>query len=522
MVLPLLNGWEDDSARTTALRDMTLPARPMLRSPLGTVDLRSPDTQANAFRLIVPQVAWTYNAAIPQSANDGGMWAGKGSNLYAMTGIIASRGRWLVVLAPEITLSSNRFFDYVPLYIVPPDRRPSNPFNSPFHGGPATIDLPFRFGEESVVQTSFGQSSIALSLGPVRASLSTENHWWGPGVRNAILLSNNASGFPHLGLASARPVSTRAGFFEWRWMVGGLSESQYYDTVAANDLRSFSAAAVTWTPWAAPGLSLGLARAVYAPVSRWLGVPARLFDVLTSVGRPNDLPASDTTRRRGRDQLVSVFARLRLPADGAEVYGEWARSAEPKSLRDLLADPAHSQGYTVGLRWLGVNRGSGTLSGALSLEAELTNLEVGGSVTRRPTSSFYLSRAVEQGYTHRGQVIGAAIGPGGSSQWLAADWVGRGWKAGVTAQRVRWENDAYFDFVPRITPPDNAWCQHDVTLAPGVRASVETSIGRLGATATAGKRYNMFFTHALYCPSTGVGREESAASLSVSYTIRPR
>ncbi len=522
IVLPLLGGGDEDSSRAAGMRDGANAQPSLLRSPLSSLARHAPEGNTHRFALIAPRISGTYNAAIPQVANDGGMWAGKGANLSAMGGFVASRGRWLVVVAPEIFMSANRVFAGIPDYIVPPPQRPSNRFNSPFHGGPATIDLPYRFGDEQSVSFTLGQSSASVTLGAVRAALGTENHWWGPGVRNALLLSNNAQGFPHMAFGSARPHATRAGRFEWRWLIGGLSESGYYDADASNDVRSFSAAALDWSPAAAPRLNIGLARAVFAPVSGWSSVPLRILDVLADVGNPNERPTGDSTRKRGRDQLFSAFARLRLPSDGAEAYGEWARSSQPKSLRDLLTDPAHSQGYTVGMRWLGPRRGDGKHAGALSVEAELTNLEVGGSATRRATSSFYVSRAVEQGYTNRGEIIGAGIGPGGSSQWVALDWISTRWQAGVNLNRVRWENDAYFDFIPRIAENlDNAWCQHDVTFAPGARASVATRYGRLSARATSGRRYNMFFEHALFCPSTGLGREASAGSLSLSYSVRP-
>jgi hypothetical protein len=200
------------------------------------------------------------------------------------------------------------------------------------------------------------------------------------------------------------------------------------------------------------------------------------------------------------------------------VYAEWARSAQPKSLRDLFQDPSHSQGYTVGLQWVGEPSLRGGAS--LRVQGELTNLEVGGSSTRRNVESFYLSRAVPQGYTHRGQIIGAAIGPGASSQWAALDWLAPRFEAGVFLQRIRWENDAYFRFIPPIAEDaNNAWCQHDVTISPGVRGALDTRLGRWTLSATGGRRYNTFFVHALYCPSSE-GRHESARSLSLGFSAR--
>jgi hypothetical protein len=43
----------------------------------------------------------------------------------------------------------------------------------------------------------WGQSSIRLTFGPASIGLSNENIWWGPGIRNSLIMSNNAPGFKH-------------------------------------------------------------------------------------------------------------------------------------------------------------------------------------------------------------------------------------------------------------------------------------------------------------------------------------
>ena len=61
---------------------------------------------------------------------------------------------------------------------------------------------------------------------------------------------------------------------------------------------------------------------------------------------------------------------------------------------------------------------------ALRLQAEHTYLEKSATSRDRPVGVYYTSRAVLQGYTHDGRVLGAAIGPGASSHWLAVDYFG--------------------------------------------------------------------------------------------------
>ena len=56
----------------------------------------------------------------------------------------------------------------------------------------------------------------------------------------------------------------------------------------------------------------------------------------------------------------------------------------------------------------------------------------------------YTHSLVRQGYTHRGQILGAAIGPGGQSQYLGIDRYTNTGRWGVFIERVRFNDDYYF------------------------------------------------------------------------------
>jgi hypothetical protein len=63
-------------------------------------------------------------------------------------------------------------------------------------------------------------------------------------------------------------------------------------------------------------------------------------------------------------------------------------------------------------------------------------------------------------------VIGAATGPGSSSQWISGDLFAPGWTAGLIGGRIRWEDEAYY-----FQTSGNTGRSHDVSLYGGVRAS---------------------------------------------------
>jgi len=485
------------------------------RAPADGFLLRTPSsmTPAAPSSAGVPTVQWLYpevrsvwNSRIPFLHNGGAMWAGRGASVLVRGGARAGYGPVQIVLAPEMTYSRNRPFE------VFPGREPGrSTFSSPWHIGAESADLPLRFGDQPVRIVGLGQSSITVVAGPVAVGASTENQWWGPGIRNAILMSENAQGIPHLFLRTSRPVRTPLGPLEARWVIGGLTESLYFDTVASNDLRSLSGLVVTLRPGGARGLTLGLARTVYGGEAANAGVVlGRLFDVVTRFERLANPGEADSSVRR--DQLISLFGRWVFPESHFEVYAEWARMELPRSVRDLLVAPQHTQGYTLGLQWA---RPAGGDDNFFRFQAELTNVEQSIAYTDRPTPpDFYAGRATAHGYTQRGKVIGAAIGPGGSSEWLAGDYIAPAWQVGLFAGRVRWENGAlYRQFAAN-------WYRHDVSVFAGFRAGVALRRLDLAGEFTAGNRTNYFFQNGIMNP--GKRRTIDIVNYTLALVLSPR
>src|SRR5262249_17261186 len=156
---------------------------------------------------------------IPVSLNDGALWAGRGLNLALTAGGRVELPHLSVVLAPSILSEQNRVF---PILVSGSPAR--SDFASPWHSGLESADLPLRFGDASIHALDFGQSKIEASFGPVGFGASTENQWWGPGVRNAIVMSNNAAGIPELFIRTSHPIATPIGSVEARWIAGALTK----------------------------------------------------------------------------------------------------------------------------------------------------------------------------------------------------------------------------------------------------------------------------------------------------------
>ena len=119
-----------------------------------------------------------------------------------------------------------------------------------------------------------------MATNRVTFGVSAANEWWGPALRNTLLLSNNAAGVPRLFARTSRPVHTRFGAFEGRAVIGALTESPYFDYDPRNDIRSLSGLLVTFRPAIDTGLTMGLSRLVMARASSSFGVVQHALDVI--------------------------------------------------------------------------------------------------------------------------------------------------------------------------------------------------------------------------------------------------
>jgi len=138
--------------------------------------------------------------------------------------------------------------------------------------------------------------------------------------------------------------------------------------------------------------------------------------------------------------------------------------------------------------------------GTARIQFEGTYLQKSATLRDRPVGIWYTSRAVTQGYTNRGQVIGAAIGPGANSQWFALDYVARRWQAGVFASRIRWDGEALYTFPnTNFAGNPNKWCSHDTSILFGLRGALRSFFGLLEATYEVDQRLNVFFHNLSVC-----------------------
>ncbi len=466
---------------------------------------------------VMPEVLFTNQSAFPLPGNDGPMWAGRGRS-YSITGGLAlcgKRGRWGAIIAPTFWYAENADF-VVPddSRFVPPYINGYSPWANRYYYMPRSLDAPRRFGPTAMRRTDVGILSVFGHGRGLEYGFTTEPQWWGPGQYNALLLSTQSAGIPRAYIRSVKPFRL-AGELDFQYFIGGMSYSPFFFRQNPVDTtRSLAGLSLVWRPKFEPNLSLGAARVVMAPMAGRVYLK-HVFDPILNVGAPNGRAGrEDSTQFPGKDQLISVFANWRLPDDGAEVWAELARAELPQSFRDFFESPNRSLAMTIGAQKVQ----SAWEGWTWRLGAEYTQTNQSSTYRERPMGWWYTSRAVQAGFSQKGQVIGAMIGAGSVTQRLNVDFSGPSRSFGAFLYRIKWDDDSYLT-IPR--PEGGGFCKHDVSLAAGIRGSAVTRVGAFEGTLTNQNRLNLYWQALGNC-FENAQLQVDKRNLSLEFRFRPR
>lgn len=413
----------------------------------------------------------------PGGQHDGPVWQGRGFTTDFSTGFFVQYGFLSASIHPHLLFNQNRSFERSP---YPPNSNRSN-FAYPL----GNIDWPQRFGDDPFWTLDLGNSYIRADYKGWATGISNELMRWGPARQNALLLDSNAPGFRHFFVGTSEPKDIYFGHLETKLFWGKLIESDYFDNNPANDERYITGLNLSITPKPTPGLTLGINRIFYETIPLE-GIPVgdllKVFEGFTKVNFTSDTNLGGNDQA---DQLLSLFGRWTFPKSGLEIYGEWARTDHSWNWRDFLTEPEHSRAYTGGLqKTFELNNNQ-----ILSINAELTQLEASktGAIRGSGFPSFYFHGRSQQGYSNRGQLLGAAIGPSSNSQYLGGSlYFGKG-KVKVFAQRVAQNNDYLYNSDAMLdeeiqNPSNNKYWLHNIEMRFGTSflyfyKQFETGIG---------------------------------------------
>ncbi|SHF58512.1 Capsule assembly protein Wzi [Fodinibius roseus] len=429
-----------------------------------------------------PVLTTTYNSQLPYSENNGAAWYGRGLNTEFQGGLYLTSDYLTLSFRPHVIHTQNR--DFAKPRFIPTDSEGNPQYRAIF----SNIDMPYRFGPDAYSDFDLGHSSARIHYKSIEAGASSESLWWGPGVQYALMMSNNAAGIPHLFLGTREPLALPLGIggIEFRWVWGWPRDSAYF--TGNNNQRFMNALNFSYSPSFIPNLTVGLTRTFHQYVPEDGLDASDFFDIMQAFQKVKQDESGGSGLNDAKNQLATVYFRWVFPESNAEVYGEYFREDHNYDLRDFLMQPDHDRAYTLGAQkivesnWIDF----------VKFNAELNSLVPNRIDEVRPQTYYYRHSRIKQGHTSRGQVLGAAIGPGSDSQYFGAEGYFNEGMAGLFIQRVA-END-FFHYVYYDQPAlgngyKDIW-RHRINLNIGLKGSYQTGPLLLGAQLIWNKNYN--------------------------------
>ena len=347
----------------------------------------------------------SYNTDLPYGQNDGALWQGKGYNTSFTTGLRLEGYGFEFTVKPQISWSQNKEFE-INRNVYP------NPYSYSFSNGNVThyIDYVQRYGDTSFWKFDPGDSELRYTWHTLTFGVGTQNPWLGPAYLNPMLGSNNAPGYLKFdgGLRKTEVfipfTKISLGHIEGRIWLGELVESEYFDDNPDNNRHLVTGMSASYAPSFIPGFTFGLNRIF---LTNWRKQNLKYLYRLFTLSRSNG-----TDTGNDEDQKFSLFAEWNFSKIGFTVYGEFGRD---DFSNDENSNPFHTAIYTVGAKQF-IPLPFGLKS---ELNFEWNNFEMSQDFQMQWTyMGYYAHGAITQGYTHRGQILGAGSGFAGNSQFL--------------------------------------------------------------------------------------------------------
>ena len=396
-----------------------------------------------------------YNSHHPYNRNNGTMIPNRGYQHIISPGLYIKAGLLNIQFKPEHHFSQNKEFDgfwegHFPEIWAKRYRLWNH------------IDMPERFGSKTHNKTTFGQTSIKINWKKLSFGISNENLWWGPSIRNSIMMSNHSQGFKHITFNTIEPLTTFLGNFEWQVITGRLENSGHtpprtdYEVAGTklyvpkinqdgftDDWRFLQGYIISYSPKWIDGLSIGFIRWVqmYSFLVRgkywWMKGKPTYFPAFKNLFRKSDKFQDYEAQT---DQAAGLFMKWLWKDSNAEFYLEFHHNDSKQNIRDLLLDSDHSRAVTLGIqKILKINKSN------FLFNWEWTQMEQTGGRLLRNAGSWYEHTYVYDGYTNKGEVLGSSIGPGSNSHYVSLNKINEIEKIGFGVEIIDNDNDFYYE-----------------------------------------------------------------------------
>lgn len=401
----------------------------------------------------------TINTRLPYGENNGAAWYGRGNNTELKGGFYLKSRYATLNVQPHIIYQQNK--DFLRPGFIPGDGQGNIRYVA--EGIWQFIDAPFRFGPDPYNTFDWGNSSFRLHHGKFEAGVSSEALWWGGMARYPLLMSNNAPGIPHAFVGSREAIHIPyAGSFQFKWIFGYPQKSGYYDGEGAGNTRITNAINIKYQPKLFDNITLGFTRLIHSYQNNGFQ-----FSDVTDIVNP--FQSGNQANLAGidqRNQMASMYVHMLFPEANAEIFGEFLREDFSFDSRDFINEPHHNSGYAFGFQKIS----HVPYVDFVKTHLEFTNLTTSQLKQVRPQTYIYSHTTVRQGHTSRGQIMGAAIGPGSNSQYLGIDGYKNNFKLGFFVQRLVDNDNFHFQFGDASLSPSNFgdYFRHRVDLNVGL------------------------------------------------------
>jgi len=473
------------------------------------------------------QTRFTFNTTVPYGDNNEAAWYGKGLNSELFFGGWISSDYLTISFRPQMVYQQNIEFEH-PRFVFR-DEEGALIYSTEAIG--SIIDTPFQFGKDPFSTFSHGYTSIRAHYGPLETGYSTEPLSWGANVQYPLLFSNNAPGMQHFFLGTRKPLRIPyVGKFEFSYIGAFPEDSDYFELEEDEpNLRRFiNGINMVYSPSFISNFHVGFARAVHKYLENntlqrsdfsLILDPFYLKEFIRTRGTINNVEP--------RNHLNLIYARWIWEESHVEIYGEFYREDFAWDSRDLFMEPQHNSGYSFGFHKLIF----APYAHFYRVNLEFVNMTPSYLQEVRPQSYYYSDPEIRQGHTNRGQLLGAAIGPGSNTQFLSIDAYKDWGRYGIYIRRLADNNHFHFNFDRSLNRPEifrqgfGDYWRNRTDLTIGTRGVIESNNFILSADIAWTKLFNYgrydynVFGGTNIANFTPIDRTNLSVQFSISYRL---
>lgn len=422
-----------------------------------------------------PEFKTTLNSRYPRGYNDGPLWKGRGITNELHFGISGKIGIFHYSVLPTLFFSQNLSYELAPY-------QNGNRLNYQFGN---RVDWVQQMGSSSGTYINLGQSELRLNIKKFTIAATNQNFTIGPSVQNPIIMSNNGGGIPRIEMGTITPVKLKwknlnLGEVHGKFFGGLLFESDYYDEVNNNNERYISGLNIEYDIPFIENLTIGGSRVLYKNLLDFQ--PNDLFSGLIKIDEGGD------TLNDFFDQMASVYIDWHLKESNFRFYAEYAKNDFNANNRAIFVDVDHARAYTIGFQKgfvLSTDR-------KIIILYEHTTLARNDGFLYRAVPPYYKHHIVRHGYTQRGQIIGAGIGPGSNSDIFRINAYDKTSKYGLSLQRISFDQDY---FITTYGSVSNAYDLRDIEYTLGLSYNKFWKNWIFGGGMDLSSRLNMYYQY---------------------------